>query len=107
VTTEELESVLSGLPGAEWIGPGLSELSSGQETVGSLLVAIAATRLRRAGLPVESAVTDAELRLYHLLLQQEGSREDAYREYNALIDRLVRFTAALEQRLARRSSPLA
>jgi hypothetical protein len=44
---------LNELPGAELILPGLDDLLNGKNnTVGSLLIAIASTRLRSAGLDI-------------------------------------------------------
>jgi hypothetical protein len=90
---------LAGLPAAERIQRGLSELAAGVESVDALLVAIGAPRLARAGLNVPAragAFPEAELRLYALLGRQ-GSR-DPYSEYNALLRELVSFERALEHR---------
>jgi hypothetical protein len=87
---------LTGLPGAELVGPGLRDLAAGRETVPALLVAIAATRLRRLGLPVaEHAFDEAELRLYRALRREQP--DGAYERYNALRRRLVSFARALER----------
>jgi hypothetical protein len=87
---------LSELPGAELILPGIDDLYNGKtNTVGSLLIAIAATRLSKAGLdfPREHLASEPELTLY-ALLQEE--RSDAYSYYNALLKRLSSFCNALE-----------
>jgi hypothetical protein len=87
---------LNELPGAELILPGLEDLQNGQsKTVGSLLVAIAATRLAAAGLDVPKAqlAADPELTLYACLQEQQ---EDAYLYYNALLHRLNSFCNAIE-----------
>lgn len=87
---------LNNLPGAELILPGLSDLHCGESnTIGALLVAIAATRLTAAGLDVKNyhLALQPELTLY-ARLQQE--REDAYPYYNALLNRLNSFCNALE-----------
>jgi hypothetical protein len=84
------------LPGAEIILPGLSDLQSGNcNTIGALLIAIAATRLTEAGFDIHNnrLAPEPELTLY-ALLQQE--REDAYSHYNALLNRLNSFCNALE-----------
>ena len=84
------------LPGAELILPGLDDLYNGDnETVGSLLVAIASTRLTRAGLdvPKDRLAPEPELTLY-ARLQRE--RDDAYPYYNALLSSLNSFCNALE-----------
>ena len=87
---------LNELPGAELILPGLDDLHSGKTTtVGSLLVAIAATRLAEAGLdfPKDHLVAEPELTLYAHL---QAERDDAYLYYNALLNRLNSFCNALE-----------
>jgi len=87
---------LNELPGAEFILPGLDDLRNGKaDTVGALLVAIAATRLTAAGLdiPKSHLVPEPELTLYGCL---QGGRDDAYAYYNALLNRLNSFCNALE-----------
>jgi hypothetical protein len=87
---------LEELPGAEFILPGINDLYNGKtNTVGALLIAIAATRLTKAGLdfPKERLVKEPELALY-ALLQEE--RPNAYSYYNALLRRLTSFCHALE-----------
>jgi hypothetical protein len=87
---------LNDLPGAEIILPGLKDLHSGNSnTVGALLIAIAATRLATAGLDIQNyhLASEPELTLY-AHLQKE--REDAYPHYNALLNRLDSFCNALE-----------
>ncbi len=87
---------LNELPGADLILPGLDDLQNGKpNTVGALLVAIAATRLAAAGLDVPKAPLDAnpELTLYAHLQDQQ---EDAYLYYNALLHRLNSFCNAIE-----------
>lgn len=89
---------LDELPGAELILPGLNDLHKGEtHSIGSLLVAIAATRLTQAGLdvPKDRLVSEPELTLY-ARLQEE--RDDAYFYYNALLNRLNSFCSALELR---------
>lgn len=87
---------LNELPGAELILPGLEDLHQGKaNTVGALLVAIAATRLSEAGLEIPQGclAAEPELSLYDRL-QEEC--EDAYLYYNALLSRLNSFCNALE-----------
>jgi hypothetical protein len=84
------------LPGADLILPGLNDLHNGNNnTIGSLLVAIAATRLTEAGLdvPRERLAPEPELTLYARL---QDEREDAYSYYNALLSSLNSFCNALE-----------
>ncbi len=57
-----------GLPGGEIIDAGLSSLCAGEETVESLLVSLAAPRLKREGVPLPRELfPDADERLYRLL----------------------------------------
>ncbi len=87
---------LNELPGAELILPGLEDLHKGQmNTVGALLVTIAATRLTEAGLdvPKDYLVSEPELSLY-ARLQEE--RDDASPYFNALLNSLSSFCDALE-----------
>ena len=84
------------LPGAELILPGLDDLYRGEaNTVGALLVAIAATRLVAAGLdfPKDNLLPEPELALYARL---QDEQDDAYLHYNALLNRLNSFCNALE-----------
>jgi hypothetical protein len=88
---------LNELPGAELILPGLDDLRNGKtKTVGSLLVAIASTRLTNAGLdfPKDCLEPEPELTLYAHL---QAERDDAYPYYNALLSSLNSFCNALEQ----------
>jgi hypothetical protein len=90
---------LNELPGSELILPGLEDLHHGRNnTIGSLLIAIASTRLTEAGLdiPKESLATEPELALYDYL---QNERDDAYSYYNALLNSLNSFCAALELNL--------
>jgi hypothetical protein len=76
--------------------PGLSDLHSGESsTIGALLVAIAATRLTKAGLniPKDHLEPEPELTLYARL---QDEQDDAYPYYNALLNRLNSFCNALE-----------
>ncbi|HET7172439.1 MAG TPA: hypothetical protein VFI18_12440 [Gaiellales bacterium] len=82
------------LPGAEIVEPGLADLDRGAVTVNSLLVSIAATRLRKAGLPVPEPLPEPELRLYTLLAGEHG--DAAHARMNSLVRRLVSFERAYE-----------
>jgi hypothetical protein len=87
---------LNELPGSELILPGLEDLYHGRNsTIGSLLISIASIRLTEAGLdiPQVSLVSEPELALYNHL---QIDREDAYPYYNALLNSLNSFCAALE-----------
>jgi hypothetical protein len=87
---------LNELPGSDLILSGLEDLYHGKNnTIGSLLISIASIRLTQAGLdiPQESLVLEPELALYtHLQID----RDDAYSYYNALLNSLNSFCAALE-----------
>jgi hypothetical protein len=85
---------LTALPGAELVLKGLQDLARREETVESLLVSIATTRLRSAGLDVPPGFPDADHRLYLRLAAESG--DDAHSRYNALLRRLVSFEQALE-----------
>ena len=80
------------LPGSELIEQGLHDIAAGAETVESLLVAIAAPRLRTLGYAVPTSAEHPELRLYTLLTGQYG--DGAHARYNALLRRLVSFQRA-------------
>jgi hypothetical protein len=87
---------LNDLPGAELILPGLEDLYHGRnDTIGALLIAIASARLTEAGLdiPKQPLVSEPELALYAHL---QNERDDAYSYYNALLNSLNSFCAALE-----------
>ena len=87
---------LNELPGSDLILSGLEDLCQGKNnTIGSLLIAIASLRLTAAGLDIPKAplVSEPELALY-AHLQQE--RDDAYAYYNALLNSLNSFCVALE-----------
>lgn len=82
----------SGLPGAELIEAGLADLANRTETDESLLVSMAAARLRALGFDVAAPFADAELRLYRRLAARHGTA--AHAQYNALVRRLVSFQRA-------------
>ncbi len=85
---------LERLPGGDLVKKGLGDLERGDETVESLLVSIAATRLRAGGLAVEKPLPDAAHRLYAALARSDP--DSAHSRYNALLRRLVSFESALE-----------
>lgn len=75
-----------GLPGGEIVDAGIAALVRGEESIASLMVALAAPRLRREGVPLPREVfTDADVRLYELL-----ERDDARLAH-------TRFLACLRQ----------
>jgi hypothetical protein len=87
------------LPGGVAIDKGLDDLAGGIESLESLVVSLAASRLRREGVPVpEECLQDADRRLYRLL----ESRNDAlaHARYLAWLRQVASFADAC--RLARR-----
>ena len=84
-----------GLPGHELISAGLTDLAAGRESESSLLVAMAAPRLRRLGFDVpEGGGERPSHRLYELLSEAD---QGAHSRYNALIARVVSFARAAER----------
>jgi len=91
-----VKAELEKLPGYEIYQKGIADIQSGRESKEAYAVAIAALRLRAAGVPVpEQAfhVIEPHLALYRYLKKQGG---DAHSEYNSLMRRLVRFEAGCE-----------
>ena len=90
-----MTSVPSDLPGAELVSRGLADLAAGRESDASLLVQMAAPRLRALGFEVPPARSgqSPSHRLYELL--SEGDR-GAHSRYNALVARMVSFARAAE-----------
>lgn len=83
------------LPGHELVSAGLADLAAGRESEASLLVSMAAPRLRRLGYDVpEGVVEQPSHRLYELLA--DGNGGGAHSRYNALIGRMVSFARAAE-----------
>jgi hypothetical protein len=82
-----------GLPGGEIIDKGLADLAKGKETIESLLVSLAAPRLKREGVPLPRYLfPDADLILYRLLERQ--SDELAHTRYVALLRQAASFADA-------------
>lgn len=93
--TPRPEPRFADLPGGDLIATGLSDLGRGAESVASLLVQIAAPRLRQLAIEVPKrrpANPPPEHRLYMLLAREHG--DNAHSRYNALIRLLVSFTRA-------------
>ena len=89
-----------GLPGGDLVDRGLADLSAGLESVASLLVALAAPRLRYEGVPVPAVdIPEPERKLYRLLSRTEG--ELAHARYLAYLGRIASFADAC--RVARRA----
>ena len=82
-----------GLPGGEIIDAGLIALAAGEETVESLVVSLAAPRLRREGVPLPHDVFgDADMRLYRLLERTSGDL--AHARYLAYLRQAASFADA-------------
>jgi hypothetical protein len=81
-----------GLPGGEIVDAGLADLAAGEATVESLLVSLAAPRLRREGVPVGAVHDDPEDSLYDLLAQSAGDL--AHARYGDYLRRMVSFADA-------------
>jgi hypothetical protein len=82
------------LPGGDLVAKGLEDLASSSVTVESLLLSIAAPRLRDLGVPVVKPLSDPEHRLYERLARENP--DSAHSRYNALLRRLTGFESALE-----------
>jgi len=82
-----------GLPGGEAVDAGLADLAAGKESVESLVVSLAAPRLKREGVPVPGKpFADAEVRLYRLLEQSSGDL--AHARYLAWLRQIASFADA-------------
>jgi hypothetical protein len=92
------------LPGQELIEQGMADLARNRITDCSLLVLIAAPRLRRLGIRVPHRRTrvPCEHRLYARLERRLGTGAHSY--YNSLIRRSVSFAHALEREQSRRET---
>jgi len=90
-----------GFPGGDLVDAGLADLADGKSSVGSLLVSLAAPRLRREGVPVTGALPDPEDALFTLLSRSSGDL--AHARYVAYLRTIVSFADACAQaRLGRR-----
>ncbi|MFI4985639.1 MAG: hypothetical protein ACHQAV_06630 [Solirubrobacterales bacterium] len=89
-----MSNVPTNLPGHELVSRGLADLAAGRESEASLLVMMAAPRLRALGFDVRAAGgRDPSHRLYELLTEGDGG---AHSRYNALVGRMVSFARAAE-----------
>ena len=80
------------LPGGDLVDEGLADLAAGRTSAASLLVSLAAPRLRREGVPVTNPQRDPEFRLYRLLSSAAGDL--GYARYNAHLRLIVSFADA-------------
>ncbi len=84
----------SQLPGYELVRDGLDDLLAGHESEASLVVGMAAPRLRSLGVDVPSGTGGVPShRLYELLAEADAG---AHSRYNALVGRVVGFARAAE-----------
>ena len=89
-----MKDVPASFPGHELVSAGLADLAAGRESESSLLVAMAAPRLRALGFDVPAGGGERPShRLYELLTE---SGRDAHSRYNALVGRVVSFARAAE-----------
>ena len=94
-----------GLPGGELVDAGLADLADGKTSVASLLVSLAAPRLRREGVPVGRVHERAEDGLYDLLELSSG--ELSHARYSAYLRQMSSFADAchgVRQDRSRRAS---
>jgi len=84
------------LPGYDLFSSGLEDLRVGRESSSSLLVSMAAPRLRTLGieLPEDRIFDNASHRLYDYL--SDATAKDAHSRYNALVGRMTSFARAAE-----------
>ena len=83
------------LPARDTVDRGLADLAAGRDTQEALLVAIASSRLRSAGIDVPARLpARPKDRLWERLEREVG--HDAHGRYNALLSRILSFADALE-----------
>ncbi len=94
-----MNDVPADLPGHELVSAGLADLSAGRESEASLLVSMAAPRLRALGYDIPSGGAGSPgHRLYEVLSERDGG---AHSRYNALVARMVSFARAAEHASSR------
>lgn len=90
-----MKDVPAEFPGSELVTAGLVDLADGCESEASLLVSMAAPRLRALGFAVPvSREERPSHRLYELIAARDGG---AHSRYNALVARIVSFARAAER----------
>jgi len=97
---DTVDAFLADLPGADLVLRGLADLADAKPTAEAALVEVARGRLGSLGLRVEGRTVgdeDAELALYARLCERDPGG-DPYGRYNAWLNQLVSFLAALETR---------
>ena len=81
------------MPGGEAIDTGLMDLAADHESIESLVVSLAAPRLRREGVAVpRNAYADADTRLYRMLEHSDGDL--AHARYLAWLRQVASFADA-------------
>ncbi len=91
------DAMLENLPGAKIVERGIADLAAGLETEASLLVLVAAPRLRKLDLKIinnSNSKRPYEHALYGLIEQSRGSGAFSY--YLSLIRKIISFARALE-----------
>jgi hypothetical protein len=91
-----------GLPGGDIVDAGLADLADGTISVESLVVSLAAPRLRREGVPIGTVQADPEDRLYELLSRAAGDL--AHARYAAYLQQIESFADACHIARRRRVS---
>ena len=95
--TDDRPERVEGLPGAELITKGLSDLNKSSLSIEALLILIGGPRLRRLGIDVPNPRAENgpfEHQLYAMLEDLYGT--DAHSQYNSLLRRLCSYSSALE-----------
>ena len=90
-----------GFPGGAMVDSALADLADGKLTAESLLVSLAASRLRREGIPLGATHAEPEDRLFKMLSRSAGDL--AHARYGAFLRQIASFADACRQaRLARK-----
>jgi len=90
-----MQEIPTSLPGHDLVSAGIADLTVGRESEASLLVAMAAPRLRALGIDVpDGGGEQPSHRLYELLSEREDG--GAHSRYNALLARIASFSRAAE-----------
>lgn len=95
---QRMAAIPSSYPGHEIVAGGMEDLKAGRETPESLLVAMAATRLRAIGIDVPNSPCDQPSHRLYELLTEAGP--GAHGRYNALVGRMSSFSRAAEHAAA-------
>ncbi|MEO7117360.1 MAG: hypothetical protein ABIZ34_00140 [Candidatus Limnocylindrales bacterium] len=93
-------ALLRSFPGHEIVEPGIADLVAGVDSQAALAVALAADRLRAAGVVVPALPPGRPAHQLYLRLAEEHG-DDAHSRYRALVLRVVSFARAAEHATAR------